>query len=74
MRLARALKPTLRRHTPRHAIHFARLDSPSEALRTACGAWRGDVEWTTARHGVTCERCQRSLGHAPHPHRPHGSK
>lgn len=42
-------------------LHLARLESPSEALRCACGAWREAANWTTAPELVTCTECQRRL-------------
>lgn len=48
--------PTLAR-----TIHLARLESPSDAHRCACGAWRERGNWTSAPERVTCPECLRQM-------------
>ncbi len=48
-------------------LHFARLEQPSQALRTECGAMREAANWTTVRTLVTCPRCRALIGEAPPP-------
>jgi hypothetical protein len=42
-------------------VHFARLESPSDAFRSSCGLWRDMVRWTTDRRAVTCPECARRI-------------
>ncbi len=51
----------------RRVVHFARLESPSEALRCACGAWREGANWTTVPELVTCPECLRRLADGERP-------
>jgi hypothetical protein len=39
------------------AIHLARIDSPIDAFRSICGAWRRARNWTTIPGLVTCPAC-----------------
>jgi hypothetical protein len=52
---------------PEH-VHLARLESPSQALRVACGAWRTAGNWTTLPELVSCPLCRRAVD-AAHPAR-----
>ncbi len=42
-------------------LHFARLEQPSQALRTECGVLREPTNFTTVRNLVTCARCRALL-------------
>ena len=50
------------------ALHFARLEQPSQALRTECGTLREPSNWTTVRKLVTCPRCRELLQLPPLEH------
>jgi hypothetical protein len=46
-------------------LHFARLEQPSQALRTECGILREPTNFTTVRDLVTCQRCRELLAVTP---------
>jgi hypothetical protein len=46
------------------AIHLARIDSPADAFRAICGAWRRARNWTTIPRLVTCPACLGRLADA----------